>query len=65
MRKLWVIRCPHCNQGLTVAMAPGLQGFIEQINCSACNKQIDASTGFYVMHPVKYYKEPYDLLSVS
>ena len=65
MRRLWVVRCFGCNKGVTVGSAPGLPGFIRTINCSFCNKKIDAKFGFYVLRPISYHKESFDLLSVN
>ncbi len=65
MRSLWAIRCTHCGTGKTIGIAPGLPGFIKIINCSICNKKIDASLGFYILQPIQFKKESFDLLSVE
>ncbi len=65
MRQLWLVRCSSCGRGVTVGTAPGTPGYIRIINCSFCNKEIDAKFGFCALKPIHYHKESFDLLSVN
>ena len=45
MANYWLIFCPHCNKGTTIGRSPRQIDYSKEVNCSLCNKVIDASNG--------------------
>jgi len=70
MANHWLIYCPHCNKGTTIGISPRQVDYSKQVNCSLCNKVIDASngviveTGFCVRRKPREY-ENISLLSIG
>ena len=42
---LYLIYCPFCRKSTTVGKAPKQVGYSKVVNCSVCNRVLDASRG--------------------
>ncbi len=60
------IYCPHCGKATTIGIGPKQIGFVPEVNCSLCNKRIDASKGQMVQIKSRTKVGPKtDLLGIS
>jgi hypothetical protein len=60
----WLAWCPHCRKYATEAAAPKSADFVDEVQCSLCNKPINANIGQSVNLPIHIEVKKVDLLEV-
>ena len=65
MKINYVIFCQYCGKNTTIGVEPSKKKFEKMVNCSVCNKEIDANNGGRRVTTIKYKNKSVDLLRVN